>query len=271
MHTLTRRGEITCLTAPSLTGLDFLTHAFCTRIGGMSKGPFAGLNISPLEGDEPEDVRANWRLLSRAFGIAEDHFFLLRQVHGNGILVLDQPLPMALAEADLREPPPYDAVITDQPGLALCIKTADCVPVFLVDPVKRVIANVHAGWKGTALNIAGQAVAAMTERFGTRPERILAAVGPAIGPCCYEVDEPVVRAMGQGTGCLPSLTQDRWMLDLPLINRHQLREAGLADEHISSVKLCTSCREDLFFSHRRDKGRTGRQVHFLMLNEQVRC
>ncbi|MDQ5984667.1 MAG: Polyphenol oxidase [Syntrophus sp. SKADARSKE-3] len=269
MYTLTQRGDITCLTAPSLSELDFLSHAFCTRVGGVSKGPFAGLNISPLEGDEPENVCENWRLLSQAFGIAKDHFFLLRQVHGDGILVLDRPLPMAPAAADLCEPPPYDAVITDQPGLALCIKTADCVPIFLVDPVNRVIANVHAGWKGTALGIARRVVTAMTERFGSKPGLILAAIGPAIGPCCYEVDEPVIRAMGQGMGCRPSLTHDRWMLDLPLINRHLLCEAGLAGEHISSVNLCTSCRKDLFFSHRRDRGRTGRQVHFLMLNEQV--
>jgi polyphenol oxidase len=231
----------------------------------VSVGAFAGLNMSTATGDSNQNVTENWQLLSNAFAIAGDDFFLLHQVHQDHVLVIDQP-----HEKPFGAPPAYDAVITDQPDVALCIKTADCVPVFLVDPERRVIANIHAGWKGTALNIAGKVIATMAERFGSRVEKMLAVIGPAIGSCCYEVDEPVISAMGPWGKdikiCRSVPGQDRWMLDLPLINRRQMIHSGIRERNMTAIDLCTSCREDLFYSHRRDRGKTGRQVHFIMLH-----
>ena len=153
--------------------------------------------------------------------------------------------------------------------MALCIKTADCVPVFLADPVRRVIGAVHAGWKGTALQIVEKAVREMVQRFGARPSDLFAAIGPAIGPCCYEVDAAVYQAMSHHasrTAFFHTGRQDgRWMLDLPLANRHQLLRCGLLPERIRTADHCTACHPDLFFSHRAQGGNTGRQLNFIMI------
>jgi hypothetical protein len=153
--------------------------------------------------------------------------------------------------------------------LALCIKTADCVPVFLTDPVLQIIGAVHAGWKGTALLITEKAVREMVRRFGTRPSDLFAFIGPAIGPCCYEVDNAVYQAMGRqsahGAFIHAGLQAGKWMLDLPLANYHQLLHAGLLPEHIQTAGLCTACHPELFFSHRAQGGDTGRQLSFIMI------
>jgi YfiH family protein len=267
MYTLTRKGDVHHIRASALEGLDFLIHAFCTRHKGLSQGAYASMNIASVEGDDPQNIRQNWRLLSRAFAIDVDHFFVLHQVHEDGIFILDR----SFRGGPFREPPACDAVITDQAGWALCVKTADCVPIFLVDPCRRIIANVHAGWKGTALNIMGKVIGTMSKRFGSRIGEIIAVIGPAIGACCYEVDERVIRATAPWNDVSATRRsaseEDRWMLDLPLINHQQAVRAGIPDQNISLINLCTSCREDLFFSHRRDHGRTGRQVHFVMLKD----
>jgi len=269
MYQLKRKESVSFLQASALEPFDFLTHAFCTRHQGVSQGPYAGLNMSPLEGDDPENIRTNWQLLSRAFAIPEERFFRLHQVHGDGILVLNG----THSRSPFHDLPAYDAIVTNQPGQALCIRTADCVPVFLVDPEKGIIANIHAGWKGTSLNIAGKVVRTMRERFGSRVEQLVGVIGPAIGPCCYEVDEPVVRAIGSWgrhqAVCCPSVSESRWMLDLPAINREQLVRSGIPAGNMTVMNLCTSCREDLFFSHRRDRGKTGRQVHFIMIRDEI--
>jgi polyphenol oxidase len=268
MYTLTRKGSVTYVQALALEGFDFLTHAFCTRHCGVSQGAYAGLNMSPVGGDDPSNIRENWHLVSQAFAIEEEHFILLRQVHEDGVMVLNQ----LSKEGSFHEPPAFDAVITDQPNQALCIRTADCVPIFIVDPERRIIANIHAGWKGTALNITAKVIGTMEIHFGSRAEHLIAVIGPAIGSCCYEVDDPVIKAMGpwgeNRAVCRPASRAGRRMLDLPLINRNQMTRSGIPAENISLLDLCTSCREDLFFSHRRDGGITGRQVHFIMLQDR---
>ncbi|MEK6654906.1 MAG: polyphenol oxidase family protein, partial [Thermodesulfobacteriota bacterium] len=154
-------------------------------------------------------------------------------------------------------------------GVALGIRTADCVPLFFVDRARRVIGAAHAGWRGAALGMAAGMVDALRERFSSRNEDILVVIGPAIGPCCYEVDAPVVAALSsrREAGCflIPCPEKDRWMLDLALANRLQLLERGLREENILSAGFCTACRQDLFFSHRAGRGRTGRQLNVLMI------
>ena len=255
----------------ALAGCDFLVHAFCTRREGVSGEGFSSLNFSTRTGDDPERVKANWDILSDAFRIPPGRFLVVNQVHGDCILTVDSPdfeipLPGAVpAEADLS----CDAILTDQPGLAIGIKTADCVPIFLVDRVRRVIGAVHAGWRGTALNIAGKAVGRLRERFSSRSEDILAVIGPAIGPCCYEVDDAVFCSLpspsGEASILHPAERAGRWMLDLPAANRCHLEGKGVPPGNILSAEICTSCREDLFYSHRRDGKTAGRHINFLML------
>jgi len=263
MFRFAKRGAIGYLEAEEISALGFVTHAFCTRQGGVSGGPFSDLNAGDRVGDREEDVRRNLTLVGEAFSIREGRLMLMRQIHGNLIRVIDGDSPLP------REAPECDGMITDRPGAALGIRTADCVPLFFVDRARRVIGAAHAGWRGAALGMAARMVDALRERFSSRNEDLLAVIGPAIGPCCYEVDAPVVAALSSGreAGCfiIPCLEKDRWMLDLALANRLQLLERGLREENILSAGFCTACRQDLFFSHRAGRGCTGRQLNVLMI------
>lgn len=259
------KGTIKYLESGELSALDFVTHAFCTRIGGVSRAPYDGLNVGDRVGDRQEDLLQNLNRVKDAFAIPDGGLILMRQVHGDRILSIDEhgPLPERLPECD--------GLLTDRPGVALGIRTADCVPLFFVDRTRRVIGAAHAGWRGTALGIAARMVATLTERFSSRPDDILAVIGPAIGPCCYEVDIPVFEAFSAMPGAVqflrPCREKGRWMLDLALANRLQIREAGVPSGNVYTSGLCTACRQDLFFSHRAGGGRTGRQISLIMLYE----
>jgi YfiH family protein len=265
MFRFSRKGPVEYLEATALTACDFLTHAFCTRHGGVSEGNFVNLNFSSTEGDSKKNVRINWRNLSEAFNIDVKRFFVVNQVHGEEILTVDRPL----AEFIIPDSPQFDAIITDQPGVAIGIKTADCVPIFFVDRVKLIIAVVHAGWRGTSLSIAAKVVETLTTGFTCRADDIIAAIGPAIGPCCYQVDEPVFNAMrghkGWESFFSPTPEKGKWMLDLSLANKIQIISKGILDRNIFTADYCTCCNRDIFYSHRGEGGNTGRQLNFIML------
>ena len=263
MFRFARKGAVEYLEVVELAGLGFVEHAFCTRRGGVSGGDFSSLNAGFRVGDQEEAVLRNLARVSGAFAIPSDGLVLMRQVHGDTIRVIDGDGPPPACVPDC------DGLITARPGVALAVKTADCVPIFFVDAVRRVIGVAHAGWRGTALGIAGRMIDTFTERFGSRPADILSAVGPAVGGCCYQVDHPVQAAFAAsaaaGRVLRPCPEEGRWMLDLESANRLQLEAAGVASGNILSAGLCTVCGQELFFSHRASGGRTGRQVNILML------
>lgn len=260
------QGTFTYLQSENFGQFDFLTHAFCTRLGGTSPAPFASLNVSVRRGDRPENVRRNREIITKTFGFSADRLLLAHQSHGD-----DFYIPGKTGDLSPGMVLECDGFITDRPGVALCVKTADCVPVLLVDGKRQVVAAVHAGWRGTALGIAGKAVRLFQEHFSSQPENLWAAIGPSIGPCCYEVDEKVQREFAHqqdGNNVLKAAAKkDRWMLDLILANRRQLEEAGIPAAQISAAELCTSCRRDAFFSHRGEGETTGRQLNFIMIRE----
>jgi polyphenol oxidase len=260
-----QKKSVKYLACTAAEGVDFMIHAFCTRQGGVSEGCFTSLNVSAREGDGKDQVRQNFGRIATAFGISPSQFLLVNQVHRDGVWVIDTPLPPPAIES----PPAYDALVTDRPGLALCIKTADCVPIFLQDPVRRVVGAIHAGWKGTAMQIVEKAVKEMVRQFNCRAEDLEAYIGPAIGPCCYEIDAGVYRAMDhhpeRDSFFIAGIQAGKWLLNLPLANRHQLIHAGLLPEHIRAADLCTACHPELFFSHRAQSGDTGRQLNFIMI------
>ncbi|MCL2670163.1 MAG: peptidoglycan editing factor PgeF, partial [Syntrophaceae bacterium] len=185
MFRLKRRGTVEYWEAVSFAELESVTHSFCTRRGGVSEGPFASLNAGGLAGDKEAAVARNLAMIETAFAVSEGRLVLMEQVHGDRVCVLDSQ----------NDPPTWipgcDGLITSRPGIALAVKTADCVPLLFLDPFRQVIGVAHAGWRGTALGIAGKMVRLFEERFGTRQEDLLVAIGPAIGQCCYEVDAPV--------------------------------------------------------------------------------
>jgi YfiH family protein len=293
MLELVRQGSIDYFGVAAWRAYPFLTHAFCTRRGGVSKGAFAGLNMSHKEGDNDENIRKNWDIVAATFGVSRENFFQVHQVHGDRIFTIDDAAPQTFD----HQPREYDAIITNRPGLALCVKTADCVPVLMVDMEKRIVAAVHAGWRGTALNISGKALRSLSEQYGTRPQDIQAAIGPAIGACCYEVDATVYRAMeshpardkifaprsgsgsesGAGLGTKTVMKTKtgtgtgvaKWKLNLALANRHQLQEMGVPGANIHNADLCTSCASEWFYSHRKERGITGRMLNFIMINDKI--
>jgi YfiH family protein len=270
MFRLKKKDLIQYLESDTLKACSFVTHGFLTRWGGVSKGKFSSLNFSTREGAREIRVVRNWDIFAAAFGLSPSRFLMMNQIHGDRIVVaddLDSRLPS-------DRPIQCDAVLTASHGLIIGIKTADCVPILLVDQVKRVIGAVHAGWRGTSLGIAARAVHVLMNRFSSRPEDILAAIGPAIGACCYQVDERVLLSRkgdpDWGSAFQGCEEKGKWMLDLPLANRLQLMKAGIPPGNIVSAGFCTACRTDFFFSHRAEKGGTGRQLNFIVLKESSR-
>lgn len=262
---LSRRGGVRYLRCRALDECSFITHAFCTRWGGVSEGRLANLNFGVNVGDRNEHLARNRQLLASAFDLPGDEIVTVTQVHGDRILVIAESLQDRRTSAPLE----YDGIITGEPGIPVGIKTADCAPLLLADRRRRVVGAVHAGWKGTALGIAAKAARVFMETFSSAPGDIVAFIGPAIGPCCYEVDEAVFHRF-EHTGEGPTLFTDgreegKWMLDLSAANRFQLEGAGIPRENILSADICTSCRHDTFFSHRGEGGDTGRQLSFIML------
>jgi YfiH family protein len=277
------------LQAARLAEFAWLAHAFSTRPGGQSR--LEGqevLNLGFAGWDSRAAVLANRKRFLAALGAEEMRLVTLRQSHSDEICHLVE-LP--------AQPFRGDAAVTRTPGLLLAIETADCVPMLLADPQRRAVAAVHAGWRGTLRRIAAQTLGRMQVLFGTRPEDVVAALGPGIGRCCYEVGPEVAQAFAgrfaawaewfkgvpggaqssqmnrsQGPSTAPppknSLPQrpvphgagQRLKLDLIAANRWQLLDAGMAPANIVASELCTGCRTDLFFSYRRERGRTGRSM-----------
>ncbi len=245
------------LTSRLLSSVPGLVHGFFTRRGGVSSAPYESLNVSWTNGDAPGSVLEN---LSRIGGmLGFDRLVSGRQVHGDRLNFIDEP---ALPELESRPPlliaPPGDALATDLAGIGLLIKLADCQSVFLADPVAHVAANVHCGWRGSVQNISGKVVRTLAEKYGCVPERMLAAVGPSLGPCCAEFrnfrDE-------LPPGFLPYQVRPTYF-DFWAITRDQLRSAGLKAENIDIIGRCTKCGTSEFFSYR-GEGVTGRMAAVL--------
>jgi len=229
-----------------------VVHGFSTRGGGISVAPWDSLNLGGSVGDDPAAVEENLVRLARAAGIARAAFRSAVQVHGDRVLVVGEGPHDPAEEAD--------ALLAAAPGVAVAVKTADCVPILLFDRATGAAAAVHAGWRGTAAAIARRAVEALSGQGGG-PHSILAAVGPAIGPCCYEVSPELAERFAARHA--EGVVRGR-QLDLAEANRRLLLEAGVPAAQIEVLGRCTACEPARFFSHRRDAGRTGRHLSFVV-------
>jgi len=249
----TEHGGLSWYSFESLRDPAIVQGTF-TRHGGVSQPPFATLNVGGKVGDDPAAVQTNHARLFSAWDIRAERVVTAQQVHGNRVAVVSP-------QDGGHTFPETDALISQIPGLYLLLRFADCTPVFLYAPRQRAIGLAHAGWKGTLLEIAIHTVRAMTDTFDCEPGELVAGLGPAIGPCCLEVDGDVLadfRARyGDQEGCIvrpqPS---GKAFLDLWRINALQLESAGV--RQIETAGICTSCRRDEFFSHRAENGNTGR-------------
>lgn len=230
-------------------------HGIFTRKGGESEAPFASLNLGGNVGDDPRAVRSNHERMYAALGIDQGGVCSVWQVHSADVVIANAPVGGRrwLAKAD--------AMMTDRAGITLSMRFADCVPILLRDPVRGVVAMAHAGWRGTVQGIAAETVRAMNKTYGSRPQDIQAGIGPSIGPDHYQVGEEVVTAVHDYFGATDSLIRrdpvdNSAYLDLWAANSLDLQRAGV--EQVEVAGICTAEHSDEFFSHRAEKGRTGR-------------
>jgi hypothetical protein len=243
-----------------------IKHAFCTRFGGVSQGPYRSLNFDPNGGDSRENIEQNKEILGEALEVDPKSIFLANQVHGDQVLVLEEK------PKDNGDQYPYldfDAIITHIKGLAIGVLTADCLPIMLYDPVEEVIGIIHSGWRGSCLNIAGSVIQKLKKTYGVKLKNLLVGIGPCIGDCCYEVDLKVVRSLKNTTSrwkdFMKPVRTNKYYMDLVGLNIYQLVKAGVPQENIVRVNACTCCNSKIFFSHRAHRGRTGRQLNFIQL------
>lgn len=257
-------SQLQVLRVPDWERIPHLVHGFCGRRGGVSRGVFAELNLSLRVGDEPEAVDENWRRVSRTTG-GFLRFATMKQVHGTHVATVE-PGETGAVEAD--------ALVTRSCGVALSVLTADCVPILLVAPRHRVVAAVHAGWRGTVAGIAARTVQHLQATFNVEPVGVHAALGPAIGGCCYEVDRGIVDELERRWGAMPAAVgadprQAKAMLDLRRANAALLTRAGVPETQISATGPCTRCAVTDYFSYRATayaatgSSATGRQLSFI--------
>jgi YfiH family protein len=258
----TTSGDLTYYRFASLTMYDGLVHAVSTRLGGVSTGHLATLNLSYSVRDDPAAVVENRQRLSAALGLALDDWVAASQVHGARVALVGEAERGCGAWQHTNALPETDALITARPGLLLTLRLADCAPIFLFDPAHHAVGLAHAGWRGTVANIAAATVQAMAAAFGSRPDELRVGIGPAIGPCCYEIGADVARqvqaALPWAADVLAECAGGSLYLDLWEANRRALLAAGLRPEHIEVARLCAACHTAEFYSHRAERGRTGR-------------
>ncbi len=242
-------------------------HCFTTRFGGVSTGHLSSLNIGASRGDDPENVAQNYKILGDALGFSTGNLVLTRQTHSDIV----RPVTRADAGKGLSHAayPECDALITNTPGVALVVFTADCTPILLWDRVTGAVGAVHAGWRGTAAGIAGKCVEAMVNHYGCDPKNIHAAIGPNIGKCCFETDGDVPDAMraALGADAEPYIAEkgEKYHLDLKAINAIFLRRSGVTQIEVSEA--CTACEHDRFWSHRVTQGNRGSQGAIILCKE----
>lgn len=245
---------------PRFTASGAVKHLFTTRIGGVSTGKYSTVNMSFNNGDGRENVLENYRRLCKAESIDVNDLVLSRQTHTNNV--------KCVTEADrgtgiFKDPfCDIDGLITDRPGVALVTHYADCTPLLFCDPVKRVIATSHSGWRGTVKEIGRVTVEKMIKEYNCKPENIIAAIGPCIGKCCYEVDEPVYSEFKK----IPYLDikqiffpkkDGKYMLDMVEANRQILVNSGIKPDNIDLSDICTCCNKNELHSHRATGGERG--------------
>jgi polyphenol oxidase len=251
--------EITSLKVPEWDQYEDLLHGFLGRRGGRSTGSYAGLNLSFRVGDDAQVVKDNICDMKRAVGIHDARIITMKQVHGDHIIELNTN--------NVKEAGEADGMVTAMREAYLGVLTADCVPVLFVVPQRKVAAVVHAGWRGTLRGIAAKMVRLLETNYGISPDEIQAALGPAIGACCYEIGEDVAKPLIEQWGKIaqPSLQarDGKKFLDLRSLNRAILERAQVPARQIFSVGPCTSCATNEFFSYRRENQETGRQVSFI--------
>ena len=266
------KDGVVWLSFPELERTGMVVQGFSSRLGGVSRGIFKSMNLSFTRGDEKAAVLENYRRLSRAMGFPTESIVTSDQTHTVNLRVVGKK-DCGIGILRPREFSDVDGLLTDEPGVTLATFYADCVPLYFVDPVHRAIALAHSGWRGTVRRMGQVTVERMGREYGSRPERLITAIGPSICRDCYEVGPEVVEAFGAE---FPAALHGRlfyrkangkYQLDLWEANRQVLLAAGVREENIAMPGICTCCNPDFLFSHRASRGKRGNLGAFLMLKE----
>lgn len=266
-------GDLEYLTFPMLTATRMVKHLFSTRLGGVSEDIFSTMNLSYTRGDNKVYVDENYRRIAQALNVDMADFVCSDQTHTTNI----RQVTRADAGKGILYKKDYadvDGLITDEPGLVLATFYADCVPLFFVDPMHRAIGLSHSGWRGTVAGMAKRTVEEMNHAFGSRPEELVAAIGPSICQNCYEVSRDVAEEFMQvfpdqkrQEQVLKPGRPDKYQLNLWMANYYLMQEAGIPASQISVTDICTCCNSSYLFSHRASQGRRGNLGAFLCLKQ----
>lgn len=257
-----KHNDLEYLVAEGITA----SHCFTTRFGGVSTGSQSSLNLAVGRGDSMENVEANLKILGKALNFDTDKLVMTMQIHSDIVRVVTDADANGLCH---RNYPQCDALVTNTPGVALLVFTADCTPLLFHDPVTGAVGAAHAGWRGTAQGIGARVVEAMVRQFSSRPEDIRAAIGPNVGMCHFETDADVpdamIAAFGDEVREYIEKKGEKYFLDLKAINALVLRRCGV--KHIEISDACTMCQPHRFWSHRVTKGDRGSQGAIIVCGE----
>jgi len=262
--TIQKQGDFEYLVAENIP----VAHAFTGRAGGVSRGYLSSLNLGMHRGDDPKNVEKNYEIVGNTLGFTKENLVMASQIHSSIVRVVTEK--DCLGSLSHRDYPECDALVTNTPGVAIAVFTADCTPILYYDPVTGAVGAAHAGWRGTAAGIAARVVDTMVAAFGCDPRNIRAAIGPNIGVCCFEthtdVPEAMLAALGEEAKPYIIRSGEKFRVDLKGINARFLRRAGV--ENIEIARECTVCQCHRFWSHRVTKGERGSQIAVIIREEE---
>lgn len=270
-HFLIDNDDILYFTFNGLENTGIVKHCFSSRLGGVSKGHLSTMNLSYMRGDEKECVDENYRRIAKVLGCKIEDIVCSDQTHTTNVkkVTADDKGKGIVKPRDYKD---IDGLITNEPGIALATFYADCVPLYIVDPVHHAIGLSHSGWRGTVKRMGAVTLKKMKEEYGTKPEDVYAAIGPSICQDCYEVSKDVADefrevflAQRDEDKLLYQKSKEKFQLNLWYANYCVFREAGVPEKNIEVTDVCTCCNPDILFSHRASKGMRGNLGAFLML------
>jgi len=245
---------------------DFLKYCFTTRIGGVSQSPYNSLNLGLNTDDKPENVYDNYKIICDELNIEIEDLVFSDQVHSDKVLIIDESYKCQgkIFHKKLNN---VDGLITNKSTIALVTLYADCVPLIILDPIKKVVGLSHAGWKGTVKKIGRKTIELIIKEYHSLPQDLLIGIGPSIGKCCYEVNEDVIKQFKKvfKNSDFIHKKNGKYFLDLWKANKNSLLEVGVKESNIIISEICTQCNNKLLFSHRGDKGNTGRMAAIIQL------
>lgn len=267
-----KRGTLLLLTFPHLVHHQELLQAVSTRHGGVSTGSYSSLNLGFHVGDNQDAVKRNHELVSQSLQFDLASLISCQQIHHNSIALIDPSYHGKNCFLPAHALPETDGLISDVPGITLMTRYADCVPLFFYSPARHTVALAHAGWKGTLGHIGPRVVELLSEAMKCQRQDIRVALGPSIGPCCYEISSSMAvqaaRELAGGGKCLRESRGTRLLFNLWQANKRELLHAGIREENLYCANLCTACNVNRFFSYRKEKGVTGRFGAFIGLRKQ---